>query len=109
MGLEPAPPQRQDHGMTDASPWGRRPVADQTIDSRVAEYLRRQGMDRLATRVARLHGDASNRCYVRLTPRDGPSMVLAVHPEPFATDALPEITVGALFERLDPGDPGRAE
>ena len=86
--------------MTDASPWGRRPVADQTIDSRVAEYLRRQGMDPLATRVARLHGDASNRCYVRLTPRDGPSMVLAVHPEPFATDALPEITVGALFERL---------
>ena len=32
--------------------------------------------------------------------RNGPSIVLAVHPEPFATDALPEITVGALFERL---------
>jgi len=86
--------------MTDASPWGSGPVEDQTIDRRVAKYLRRQGMDPLATRVARLHGDASNRCYVRLTPREGPSMVVAVHPEPFTADTLPAIAVGALFARL---------
>ena len=86
--------------MSDASPWSRRPVADATIDSRVAEYLRRQGLPFLTTSVTRLHGDASNRCYVRVTRRNGPSIVLAVHPEPFATDALPEITVGALFVRL---------
>jgi len=85
--------------MTDASPWGSGPVEDQTIDRRVAKYLRRQGMDPLATRVARLHGDASNRCYVRLTPREGPSMVVAVHPEPFTADTLPAIAVGALFAR----------
>ena len=75
-------------------------VADQTVDRRVAEYLRRRGMDPVATRVARLHGDASHRCYVRLTPREGPSLVLAVHPEPFSADALPETTVGAVFARL---------
>ena len=86
--------------MTDTSPWSSRPVADATIDSRVAEYLRRQGLPSVTTSVTRLHGDASNRCYVRVTRRNGPSIVLAVHPEPFATDALPEITVGALFERL---------
>ena len=86
--------------MTDASSWDSETVEDQTVDRRVAEYLRRQGMDPLATRVARLHGDASNRCYVRLTPREGPSMVVAVHPKPFVADALPAITVGALFERM---------
>ena len=86
--------------MTDASPWDSRPVADQTIDRRVAEYLRRKGLPPLTTIVTRLHGDASNRCYVRVTRRDGPSIVLAVHPEPFATDTLPEIAVGALFEQL---------
>ena len=72
----------------------------ETIDRRVAEFLRRQGLPRLTTRIERLHGDASNRCYVRVTQRDGPSIVLAVHPEPFAADALPQIAVGALFERL---------
>ena len=85
--------------MTDVSPSGSRPAEDQTIDRRVAGYLRRQGMDPLATRVERLHGDASNRCYVRIIPRTGPSVVLAVHPAPFVTGGLPEIAVGALFER----------
>ena len=87
--------------MTDASPWASRPVANRTLANRVAEYLRRQGLPSLTTNVTRLHGDASNRCYVRVTRPDGPSIVLAVHPEPFATDALPEIAVGGLFERLE--------
>ena len=98
--------------MTDASPWSRRPVADATIDSRVAEYLRRQGLPSLTTSVTRLHGDASDRCYVRVTRLDGSSVVLAVYPGPFATDALPEIAVRALFERLEipvPAVMGQAE
>ncbi len=86
--------------MTEAAPPGNGPTIAQTIDGRVAEYLHRQGLPPLTTHVERLHGDASNRCYVRVTRRDGPSVVLAVHPEPFATDALPDITVGALFRRL---------
>ncbi len=87
--------------MTDAGPTDSRPVApDSTIDRRVAEYLRREGLAPLTTRVERLHGDASNRCYVRVTRPDGPSLVLAVYPEPFIADALPQLAVGALFERL---------
>ena len=84
--------------MTEAGPSDIGPA--DTIDRRVAEFLRRQGLPPLTTRVERLHGDASSRCYVRVTQRDGPSIVLAVHPEPFATDTLPQIAVGALFERL---------
>ena len=84
--------------MTEADPSGI--GCAETIDRRVAEFLRRQGLPLLTTRIDRLHGDASNRCYVRVTRRDGPSIVLAVHPEPFADDALPQIVVGALFERL---------
>ena len=86
--------------MTDAGTSGHGPAADQTIDRRVAEYLRRNDLPPLTRSIERLHGDASNRCYVRVTRRDGLSIVLAIHPEPFATDALPEIEVGALFERL---------
>ena len=87
--------------MTDSSPSGSEPRAPvDSVEHRVAGYLRRQRVDPLSTRVERLHGDASNRCYVRVIPREGSSFVLAVHPEPFATDALPEIAVGALFERL---------
>ena len=86
--------------MTDIGPPADGPAAGQTTDRRVAQYLRRKGLPLLTTSVERLHGDASNRCYVRVTRHDGPSFVLAVHPEPFATDALPEIAVGALFERL---------
>jgi len=87
--------------MTDASPWGSGLVAgSDTIDQRVAAYLRREGLPRRTTGVKRLHGDASDRCYLRIIPRDDPSFVLAIHPEPFAPDALPQIAVGGLFQRL---------
>ena len=76
------------------------PAADAPVDRRVAAYLHRAGLDPLTTRVERLHGDASNRRYLRVRPPSGPSLVLALYPEPFATDALPQITVGAVFERL---------
>ena len=86
--------------MNNAGPSDNAPGAEEMIDRRVTEYLRRTGLSPLTTSVTRLRGDASHRCYVRVTRRDGPSIVLAVHPEPFAADALPEIAVGALFERL---------
>ena len=86
--------------MTEADPSGNGPAADRMIDRRVAEYLRRMGLSPQTTRVKRLHGDASHRCYVRITRRDEPSVVLAVHPEPFTANALPDVAVGALFERL---------
>lgn len=69
-------------------------------DERVAEYLRRAGLAAPATRVEPLHGDASSRAYVRVAPPGRPPLVLALHPEPFAADTLPQIAVGALFRRL---------
>ena len=70
------------------------------VDGRVAEYLRRAELASAATRVEPLHGDASTRAYVRVVPPGRPPMVLAVHPEPFAGDSLPQVVVGNLFRRL---------
>ena len=70
------------------------------LDERVAEYLRRSGLAPAATRVEPLHGDASSRAYVRVAPPGRPPVVLALHPEPFAPGALPQIVVGTLFRRL---------
>ena len=92
---------KPDRRMTDTSPQADGTVApDHTTDDRVAAYLSREGLSPLTTDVERLHGDASDRRYVRVIPRDGPSIVLAIHPEPFVTDVLPQIAVGALFDRL---------
>ncbi len=70
------------------------------LDERVAEYLRRSALAPAAARVEPLHGDASSRAYVRVAPPGRPPMVLALHPEPFAADSLPQIVVGTLFRRL---------
>ena len=70
------------------------------IEERVADYLRRSNLAPAATRVEPLHGDASTRAYVRVTPPGRPPMVLALHPEPFAAGALPQVVVGAIFRRL---------
>ena len=86
--------------MTDLRPASRPVSASDPADRRVTDYLRRLGLARLTTKAEQLHGDASSRSYVRVTTSDGSSCVLVVHPEPFATDALPQITVGALFRRL---------
>ena len=74
--------------------------AAESVDGRVAEYLRRADLAWAATRVEPLHGDASTRAYVRVAPPDRPPMVLVLHPEPFAADSLPQVVVGALFRRL---------
>ena len=85
--------------MTD-SPTTSGDTAAGPLDERVAEYLRRADLASTATRVEPLHGDASSRAYVRVTPPEGPPVVLAVHPEPFAPDSLPQTVVGTLFRRL---------
>lgn len=73
---------------------------NRTVDERVAAYLDREGLTSRVTGLVRLHGDASNRSYIRITQANSPSVVLAVYPEPFATDALPQIAVGNVFDRL---------
>ena len=70
------------------------------IDERVAEYLRRSNLTPSATRVEPLHGDASSRAYVRVAAPGRPTVVLALHAEPFVPGSLPQIVVGAMFDRL---------
>ena len=71
-----------------------------SIDERVGAYLRRANLASTAMRVEPLHGDASSRAYLRVSPPGRPPVVLALHPEPFAADSLPQMVVGALFRRL---------
>ena len=70
------------------------------VDRRIAAYLDRLSLSHSATSVKRLHGDASNRSYARITKPDGSSFVLAVHAHPFDVDVLPQIRVGSIFTHL---------
>lgn len=69
------------------------------IEDRARQYLRRNGVTDEA-RVTRLHGDASNRVYLRVVPRHSPSFILAVHPEPFHAGTLRQLKVAELLGRL---------
>jgi hypothetical protein len=70
-----------------------------SIEDRVVQYLRRTGVTD-AARVIRLHGDASNRAYLRVVPQQEPSFVLAVYPEPFHAGTLRQLRVSDLLGRL---------
>jgi len=70
------------------------------IDPRIAEYLRGAGLADTTATVEPLHGDASTRSYARVTTTDGRSVVLVLHPEPFANGSLPQIEVGTLLSSL---------
>lgn len=61
----------------------------------VAEYLDRT--DAQGARVVPLTGDASDRQYFRVLPRDGPPFVLAVYAAPFEAATLPFINVAELL------------
>ncbi len=47
-----------------------------------------------------LTGDASDRRYFRVLPRDGESFVLAVHAAPFDYDTLPFVNAAGLFAAM---------
>jgi aminoglycoside/choline kinase family phosphotransferase len=61
----------------------------------VVEYLERRDLD--AARVVPLTGDASDRRYFRVLPREGQSLVLAVYASPFDYATLPFVNVTELF------------
>jgi aminoglycoside/choline kinase family phosphotransferase len=85
--------------MTTGNTQSRIKATGDNIDRRIAAYLDRLHLSPL-TRVKRLHGDASNRSYARITKPDGSSFVLAVHAQPFGANVLPQIRVGAIFSHL---------
>jgi aminoglycoside/choline kinase family phosphotransferase len=64
----------------------------------VAKYLARTGQP--DARVVTLTGDASDRRYVRVLPREGEPFVLAVHAGPFSFDSLPFVNVASLFAAM---------
>jgi aminoglycoside/choline kinase family phosphotransferase len=64
----------------------------------VTEYLARAGAT--GARAVPLTGDASDRKYFRVLPREGASFVLAVHAAPFDYATLPFVTTAGLFAAM---------
>src|SRR5215467_8217 len=64
----------------------------------VTGYLERHGVE--SPRVVPLTGDASDRRYFRILPRQGESFVLAVYAAPFEFAALPFVNVHGLFDAM---------
>ena len=71
------------------------------LDIRLAEYLRTHKKEQASSiGVAALSGDASTRRYFRLTPREGPSSIVALYLEVFDARATPFFTVGEALIRM---------
>jgi N-acetylmuramate 1-kinase len=73
-------------------------VPDQQIPAAVTGYLDRHGVD--AARVMPLTGDASDRRYFRILPRQGEPFVLSVYATPFRYPTLPFVNTAALFNEM---------
>src|SRR6476620_4103280 len=70
------------------------------LPERITTYLSRSGLtDRVST-VLPLTGDASDRRYFRALQKRAPSIVFALHAEPFDADRLPFVCVAGLFEAM---------
>jgi len=71
------------------------------LDIRLTEYLRTHRKDAAPTmQVAALSGDASTRRYFRLTPKQGPSSIVALYPDPFDALATPFYAVGQALIQM---------
>jgi aminoglycoside/choline kinase family phosphotransferase len=70
------------------------------VRERLDTYLDRSGLKRRSLAVVPLTGDASDRKYFRVLLREAPSLVLALHPEPFTFDELPFVKVAELFNEM---------
>jgi N-acetylmuramate 1-kinase len=73
---------------------------------RLEEFLLRSGLKRRLVTIVPLTGDASDRKYFRVVLADGPSVVLALHPEPFVYADLPFVRVAALLTEMPLPVPG---
>ena len=75
-----------------ADPWRMR--------ERIDAYLQRTGLSERQARVVPLTGDASDRRYFRVIQPNEPSIVLALHTQPFEFDALPFVNVADLLRQV---------
>ena len=71
-----------------------------SIQSRIQQYLTEAALASRSPRVVPLTGDASDRRYFRVLMRDGPSQVLAVHPQAIEFERLPFANVARLMSRM---------
>src|SRR5215510_1681486 len=65
---------------------------------RIDAFLRESRLADKTARVVPLTGDASDRKYFRIIPRDGASFVLALHAGPIEFATLPFANVGELLQ-----------
>src|SRR4030095_16852514 len=71
-----------------------------SIQSRITQYLAEAGLSSRSARVVPLTGDASDRRYFRVLLREGPSQVLAVHPQTIEFERLPFANVARLMTSM---------
>ena len=70
------------------------------MDSRITDYLDRQGLTGRAQQVVPLTGDASDRRYFRVRLRDAPPIVLALHAGPIEVETMPFVSVARLLNEV---------
>jgi aminoglycoside/choline kinase family phosphotransferase len=66
----------------------------------IAAYVERRGLDREATRIVPLTGDASDRRYFRLIDASGATSVLALYAAPFDYGTLTFVNVARLLDQV---------
>ncbi|MCX6538116.1 MAG: phosphotransferase [Acidobacteria bacterium] len=73
---------------------------DVPLPDQINAYLDRAGLAAAGARVLPLTGDASDRQYFRVIPRDSAPFVLALNAAPFSYDALPFVNVALLLAQV---------
>ena len=73
-------------------------MSDSSLPAPVQQYLDRFGV--ADARVVALTGDASDRRYFRILPKDGDSFVLSMYSAAFAYESLPFVNTAALFAAM---------
>ena len=73
---------------------------DGPLPAAIVTYLERAGLDGPRALVLPLTGDASDRRYYRVIPRDGATFVLALNSSPFRFEELPFVNVARLLAEV---------
>jgi hypothetical protein len=73
---------------------------DVPLPDQINAYLDRVGLVEAGARVLPLTGDASDRRYFRVIPRNGSPFVLSLNAAPFSYDALPFVNVALLLAQV---------
>jgi N-acetylmuramate 1-kinase len=70
------------------------------VRERIDRYLSESGLAGRNARVVPLTGDASDRKYFRIIPKDGPAIVVALHATSIEFATLPFARVAALMQQI---------